>query len=230
MDLAEFDALTETLRRWSAESVARHGFALIEGLTATADEVVGMEHRLGVSLPEQYKAFMMRYGGGMFGFVELFPITGGSPTLPDIGSVNGEEFSDRSFIAVAPSGTVDFWGFPVAGGRCGDEVGERPRMLRLAARYADTWNTPWYDAPDDRLRARLGRAGAGTGSRGPGTARTVGRSSQSDLPTQAWKEKPLLVTDDRVEVPHALCPREAAGNPVASSRPPPGSRQPASST
>ncbi len=32
---------------------------------------------------------------------------------------------------------------------------ERPRMLRLTARYADAWNTAWYGHLDDRLRQRL---------------------------------------------------------------------------
>ena len=32
---------------------------------------------------------------------------------------------------------------------------EGPRMLRLTARHADAWNTAWYGAPDDRLRAKL---------------------------------------------------------------------------
>jgi alkanesulfonate monooxygenase SsuD/methylene tetrahydromethanopterin reductase-like flavin-dependent oxidoreductase (luciferase family) len=30
-----------------------------------------------------------------------------------------------------------------------------PRMLRLAARHADAWNTAWFGAPDERLRRRL---------------------------------------------------------------------------
>jgi probable F420-dependent oxidoreductase len=30
-----------------------------------------------------------------------------------------------------------------------------PRMLRLAARHADAWNTAWFGAPDERLRGRL---------------------------------------------------------------------------
>ncbi len=30
-----------------------------------------------------------------------------------------------------------------------------PRMLRLAARHADAWNTAWFGEPDDRLRQRL---------------------------------------------------------------------------
>jgi probable F420-dependent oxidoreductase len=31
-----------------------------------------------------------------------------------------------------------------------------PRMLRLAARHADAWNTAWFGMPDDRLAQRLG--------------------------------------------------------------------------
>jgi probable F420-dependent oxidoreductase len=32
---------------------------------------------------------------------------------------------------------------------------ERPRMLRLTARYADAYNTAWYGAPDERLEQQL---------------------------------------------------------------------------
>jgi len=31
----------------------------------------------------------------------------------------------------------------------------RPRMLRLTARYADAWHTAWFGHPDNRLRRRL---------------------------------------------------------------------------
>jgi alkanesulfonate monooxygenase SsuD/methylene tetrahydromethanopterin reductase-like flavin-dependent oxidoreductase (luciferase family) len=34
-------------------------------------------------------------------------------------------------------------------------AGGGPRMLRLVARHGQAWNTAWYGAPDDRLRARL---------------------------------------------------------------------------
>jgi len=34
-------------------------------------------------------------------------------------------------------------------------AGEGPRMLRLAARHADAWNTAWYGVPDDRLSRQL---------------------------------------------------------------------------
>ena len=34
-------------------------------------------------------------------------------------------------------------------------AGNRPRMLRLTARYADAWNTAWFGLPDKRLGQRL---------------------------------------------------------------------------
>jgi hypothetical protein len=33
-----------------------------------------VEREMAVTLPDKYKAFMMRFGGGTFGFVELFPL------------------------------------------------------------------------------------------------------------------------------------------------------------
>jgi hypothetical protein len=122
MDLAEFDALTEPLRRKSAEVQSTYGFNLIEGRIASADEIANFELDLAVVLPDKYKAFMMRFGGGMFGYVELLPIVAMPGTYDDLSTINDSEFPDRSFLAVAPVGTGDYWGFPVIAGRCLDAV------------------------------------------------------------------------------------------------------------
>ena len=56
-------------------------------------------------------------------------------------------------------------------------AGERPRMLRLAARHADAWNTAWYGVPDDRLARQLAALQGALEDEGrdPGTmAKTVG--------------------------------------------------------
>jgi alkanesulfonate monooxygenase SsuD/methylene tetrahydromethanopterin reductase-like flavin-dependent oxidoreductase (luciferase family) len=34
-------------------------------------------------------------------------------------------------------------------------AGNKPRMMRLVARYADAWNTAWFARPDDRLHGRM---------------------------------------------------------------------------
>jgi hypothetical protein len=119
MDLAEFTALAEPLYR----KAATVDFALVEGRTTGTGELDEAERRLGVVLPEKYRTFMTRHGGGVFGFVELFPVTGDAEDLPpDLVSVNRAEFPDGSFVAVAPVGTGDHWGFVVRQGRCSDEV------------------------------------------------------------------------------------------------------------
>jgi hypothetical protein len=122
MTPAEFEALVEPLRQKSATAQTTYGLALIEGLTATADQIASVEQEMAVILPEKYKAFMMRYGGGAFGFVELFPIATGSQAYDDLKTLNDQEFPDRSFVAVAAVGTGDHWGFPVTDGHCQDSI------------------------------------------------------------------------------------------------------------
>jgi hypothetical protein len=110
---------------------------LIEGRTASVNELASIEELLGAVLPMQYKTFMIRYGGGPFGFVGLLPLTGQpSDGAENVVSVNRELFPDGSFVAVAAVGTGDYWGFPVVNGRCLDEV----------------W-FHFHDAGDDELEA-----------------------------------------------------------------------------
>ncbi|MFI7335826.1 SMI1/KNR4 family protein [Micromonospora aurantiaca (nom. illeg.)] len=76
MDFEEFDQHVQALRARAAGSGSEEGedFTVIEGLTATAEDTAAAEQALGATLPEQYKAFMRRYGGGQFGFLDLLPI------------------------------------------------------------------------------------------------------------------------------------------------------------
>jgi SUKH superfamily protein len=94
MDFAEFDRLVEPLRVRSAAMAAAHGFPLVESRVASADEVADAERALGVVLPAQYKAFMMRYGGGQFGFVDLLAVPGREAVDDDIVSVSRDEFPE----------------------------------------------------------------------------------------------------------------------------------------
>jgi alkanesulfonate monooxygenase SsuD/methylene tetrahydromethanopterin reductase-like flavin-dependent oxidoreductase (luciferase family) len=63
-------------------------------------------------------------------------------------------------------------------------------MVRLAARYADAWNTAWYGAPDERLSRQLASLNEVLENerRDPGTmTRTVGmvvRDPGADAPVE----------------------------------------------
>jgi probable F420-dependent oxidoreductase len=59
-------------------------------------------------------------------------------------------------------------------------AGDGPRLLRLAARHADMWNTAWFAVPDDELKRRLDaldEALAGEGRDRSRIERTVGVES-----------------------------------------------------
>jgi antitoxin YobK len=119
VDFTEFDRLVEPMRARSAALQAEYGFALIDARAASAQELLEAEEHLGATLPSQYKTFMMHYGGGQFGLIDLLPVT---PIRgdDDIVSVNQRENPAGSFVAIAPVGTGDYWGFPVTNGRCSD--------------------------------------------------------------------------------------------------------------
>lgn len=75
--------------------------------------------------------------------------------------------------AGTPGPEYDRYGFP----------GDR----RLAARYAQAWNTAWYGAPDDRLRVRLAamtRALAAAGREPDSLRVTVGMSVEDGSPDE----------------------------------------------
>ena len=66
-------------------------------------------------------------------------------------------------------------------------AGDRPRMLRLTARYADAWNTAWFGLPGQRLGQRLAglRAALQAEGRDPATLRrTVGMDCELADPGQ----------------------------------------------
>ncbi|MEU6074238.1 SMI1/KNR4 family protein [Micromonospora sp. NPDC047074] len=126
MDLEEFDQHVQSLRTRAARSGFEEieDFKVIEGLTVSAEDITEAERALGATLPEPYKAFMLRYGGGQFGFLDLLPMPTASSAhhVDDVVYVSQAEFPDGSFVAVAPVGTGDYWCFPVLDGRCSDEV------------------------------------------------------------------------------------------------------------
>ena len=94
----------------------------IRCIRATEGEISQAERALGVRLPDQYKDFMLRYGGGAFMSLDILPVVSkGSDS--DLVSVNlREESFDVPFVAVAPVGTGDWWGFQVDNLECSDQV------------------------------------------------------------------------------------------------------------
>jgi alkanesulfonate monooxygenase SsuD/methylene tetrahydromethanopterin reductase-like flavin-dependent oxidoreductase (luciferase family) len=90
-------------------------------------------------------------------------------------------------------------------------AGNRPRMLRLTARYADAWNTAWFGLPDKRLGQRLAdmHAALQAESRDPATLRrTVGVDCELTDPDQTDRGSFAGAVD---QLAHALDAYERLG-------------------
>ena len=121
MNFQEFETRLEEVR--ASRAGAAGEFALFESVIATSADLERVEAELRVSLPAVYKDFLRRLGGGSFLFLDLLPAVAPDDSDEDLLTVNTGEWKIPDFIAIAPVGTGDWWGFRVAHeNRCSDAV------------------------------------------------------------------------------------------------------------
>ncbi|MBL7502374.1 SMI1/KNR4 family protein [Frankia sp. CNm7] len=122
MEFEEFEAQVEAFR---VERVGRRyppGFQLFDSWIATDADLAAVETVLRTRLPSKYKRFMQAFGGGVFSFVEILPARSPDARSEDLLSVNTGVFAVPNFVAVAPVGTGDWWGFVSEDGVCREQV------------------------------------------------------------------------------------------------------------
>ncbi|MFC8957794.1 SMI1/KNR4 family protein [Streptomyces sp. NPDC057101] len=122
MEFEEFEAYLSAARAKRAGLSSPEGFDVFESRVASETDLLEVEEALGVQLPGEYREFMKRHGGGMFLFLDLLPVAASDDQEDDLRRVNASEFKHGDFIAVAPVGTGDWWGFSVNEGRCANQV------------------------------------------------------------------------------------------------------------
>jgi alkanesulfonate monooxygenase SsuD/methylene tetrahydromethanopterin reductase-like flavin-dependent oxidoreductase (luciferase family) len=83
-------------------------------------------------------------------------------------------------------------------------AGNRPRMLRLTARYADAWNTAWFWGPNEKLQERLAafdEALVAEGREGSTMRRTVGiEVREADQPSATKRVADLVASYEGLPV------------------------------
>jgi FMNH2-dependent dimethyl sulfone monooxygenase len=117
---------------------------LVAKMAATADDVSGGRLILGLGAgwhDEEYRAFGYPIDHRVDRFEEALQIVG--PLLRGNSVSHQGHYYDVHDAELAP---VPSRRIPLL------VAGDGPRMLRLAARHGDAWNTAWYGAPDEELR------------------------------------------------------------------------------
>jgi SUKH superfamily protein len=122
MEFTEFDEIVDEARAQEAAMSLPAPLKVVDLSPASSDSVARAEQTLRVRLPDKYRAFMTRYGGGQLNFLDILPIESTGRQRTGMISVNQAEFPEGSFVAVAPVGTGDWWGFRAAQGVCEDAV------------------------------------------------------------------------------------------------------------
>ncbi|MEW2427766.1 SMI1/KNR4 family protein [Micromonospora sp. NPDC047644] len=122
MEFEELEAQVESFRAGIAGRQYPPGFQLFDSMIATDAELAAVEAALGTQLPSKYKRFMQVFGGGVFSFVELLPVRSSDGSDEDLFSVNLGAYAVPDFVAVAPVGTGDWWGFVSEKGVCREQV------------------------------------------------------------------------------------------------------------
>lgn len=112
MDFAEFDAHLARAR-------AQHPTGDFDRWRATPADLARVERELGVRLPPQYRHFLQVHGAGQFLFVELLPAGDAHRWAETLLQANPPPVT---FVAIAPVGTGDYWGFVVRPDRLCDHA------------------------------------------------------------------------------------------------------------
>lgn len=116
MEFDEFEGHFDYAQAKFAGNRVPEGVRLFDYARASDQDLDRVEASLGVRLPQKYREFMKRYGGGQFLFIDLLLATSEDVQTEDLVSVNSNASWNSSFVAVAPVGTGDWWGFSVIEG------------------------------------------------------------------------------------------------------------------
>ncbi len=82
------------------------------------NEVMDLQRQHQIQLPEKYIQFLLRYGGGYFGYANLYSLDPDSDFF--LFRQNQEPLGQ--FLCIADNGCGDMYALPIEEGRCQDTV------------------------------------------------------------------------------------------------------------
>lgn len=93
-------------------------FRLESDRIPSADEVYAIEREIQIRLPEKYKAFIRQYGGGYFGFANIYSLDKESSFF----LLNHNNIPIDEYLRLADNGCGDYYAVRVDAGACGDQL------------------------------------------------------------------------------------------------------------
>lgn len=116
-DTMEFDSFQQLVSELKRTKPV--WFGLESDPPANESELDAAEVRLGVRLPDKYRAFVKEFGGGYFAFGNVFSVDKES----DWNIVARNEGAQANgFVAISDNGTGDRYGFRINGEACEDRI------------------------------------------------------------------------------------------------------------
>lgn len=116
MNVEEFEELIQKFK-----VVCPHIFELESDSTPTMEDIGLIENNYGIVFPKSYRDFLLRYGGGYFGYTVVYSLDDQSPFYV-LKNVAAEFVRVNGFFPVIDFETGDLAGFKMDHGVCEDSV------------------------------------------------------------------------------------------------------------
>lgn len=113
MEFAEFTAVVETARKENPIL-----FSLGHDAIPAPEAAAEFERQNRIKLPEKYVQFLLAYGGGYFGFSNVYSLDETS----DFYLLKHNKMPLESIFRVGDNGWGDYYAFRVDGGTCSEEL------------------------------------------------------------------------------------------------------------
>lgn len=112
----EFEVFEEIAARTREEKPLL--FELEHDRVPTEEEIMAFQDRHQILLPEKYRRFLQAFGGGFFGYANVYSLDQNSSFY--ILRNNPDQLGDLLFVA--DNGCGDYYAFRMEGRRCGEEI------------------------------------------------------------------------------------------------------------
>lgn len=93
-------------------------FVLEHDAIPTMDDIIAIQKQLQIVLPEKYIQFLLNFGGGYFGYANIYSLDKNS----DFFIFKHSPAIMKDLLFVADNGCGDFYAFRIEGGKCMEEI------------------------------------------------------------------------------------------------------------